>query len=570
MTATGGDIQPSDDSCFQALSIDAGISYDVEVRLELALSLIGSAQSCMMLDSDRKTISQPGTLQQPLRLPLEQAVREARPGFTPMALPAPDVLAIDFDDPESEARGAAFRFLLDHLRHQGYGPLVTASGRPGHRHLWCIANGQSDRDRLADLAIGIKLSVRVKQPIRLPLGPYYDDTGTVALVSPDSTEQALRAVRRDAPSPVARGVSIPAQRKARQPLGVKPAALLREGGTDDFSNADASIALAAVNAGWTYVEWRAEYLNPTNLGRGFADAPGVKGRGYLGREARQQGTGEAYLRKTWDSAVRWAAQHPAVASRHDAVVLLTAWRDEALHRPWPGATGPTDLALYIVMIGMGIQLGKTVLGIGRQDLYERMNRGHRTVDAAMRRLQDSGAAQLEQQGTLGLTSVWRLLPPPRPSVTEGSPISIPGGCETECPHSRTPLPITHDLFTAEGLDLTGWQLLSALCPDCPQTLAGLVARTGRSRSTLYKHMPQLVELGLAAEHGNGYVHAVSAQGLDAAAAILRVTGRSDQLAVAHVARRESRQRERSQREAAVEKVQAMRTLSGPHSEPGLG
>jgi predicted transcriptional regulator len=487
-----------------------------------------------------------------LRVDVAEALSSAVPGCTPMAIPAPDVLAVDFDEPDNPQQVRRFEVLKDELAAAGYVPVITASGRPGHRHLWCLIEDAADNKRLTDLAKeGLKLSVRRGRPIRLPLAPHSEGL-PVSLISPETPEGALRAVRRTVPTPpyipvqrqptglhVVRPTSVPTTA-----LGSKPAKALRHGadaaGYATRHGADMGIALSAVQAGWTFEHLHAAYDSPTNAGAS---------------KYRQLGPvkGLDYLRQTWQSAQRRAQNAPPRIDPEGAAELLATWQQQALARPWPARSGATDLALYLAFVQAGLTAPRATLtpAFSRTEMADAIGVWHSAVEKALRRLMDAGAVKEHEKGDRDHRTRWRVLPPP---VTGERGVLV-SQRENREEHPSLALQVdpAHDLFAGRALGLNAWQVLSVLGPDEPATAASLAAHTGRDVKTVRGYLRQFDDLHLAVPFGDGYVR-VPQPNLDAAAAALGVVGASAARAAASAAKRANVVALRGKRENAAAKV----------------
>jgi hypothetical protein len=333
-----------------------------------------------------------------LRLVIAEALARAVPGCTPMAIPAPDVLAVDFDEPDNPQQLRRFDVLKDELAAGGYVPIITASGRPGHRHLWCLIEDATDHERLTKLGKGLNLSVRNGQAMRLPLAPHAEGL-PVTLISPETSEGALRAVRRTVPTPP---LPIPTPRQVpglhlvgkpspirpARSLGTRPAKALRDGaragGYTARHRADLGIALSAVQAGWTLEQLQAAYADPSNRG----------GEKYRELEHR----GPDYLRQTWAKAQFTAATRPSAPDPAAAAELLAGWRIEALGQPWPGRSGATDLALYLAFVQAGLTAPQATLtpAMSRTEMADAIGQWLSTVNRSLGRLTAAGAVKEDE------------------------------------------------------------------------------------------------------------------------------------------------------------------------------
>jgi hypothetical protein len=119
----------------------------------------------------------------------------------------------------------------------------------------------------------------------------------------------------------------------------------------------------------------------------------------------------------------------------------------------------------------------------------------------------------------------------------------------------------HDLFTAGGLQHNGWHLLSVLSPTEEVTAATLAAMTGRDVKTVRRYLSAFVKLALAVPSGDGYQR-VAQLDLDAAAAVLGVTGAAATRAAAGAAKRTEWATRRAQVAGAVAKATGFDPATG--------
>ena len=148
-----------------------------------------------------------------------------------------DVLALDAD---SEVKGQYVEKLLSsEMRTSSLYPVVIASGRPGHRHLFARIEDRRLKTEFATRAREQKIDVRFT--LRPPLAPHRQDL-PVALIEPATVIEVLQALRPTRP-----------QRQAKRAISVAMSKLLREGDSQaryrSRSESDMAIAIAFVNAG---------------------------------------------------------------------------------------------------------------------------------------------------------------------------------------------------------------------------------------------------------------------------------------------------------------------------------
>ncbi len=390
-----------------------GAAWDRALCVDVSLALIDRDDRCMILGPDRKPIKEPGSLR-PLRLPLREAVEQADVGRTPMALPAADVIALDVDSTDSPDALDQLRVFREQANRLGViEPVETASGRDQHRHVWLVVEDAAHRERLITLARALGLSVRCDQPMRLPLAPYYDDSGTVRLLSPATTDAARHAVLREGPVP-RRPVKVPAQPVPQRrpsaptpkPLGKKQQKALLEGhkaaGYETRHGADQGVATSAYSLGWTFDQFAALYERPEH-------APGAS-------KYRELGPGGlAYLQRNWRTAETTVAHSAPVADAQDVVALLSDWRITARYSPWPNRGGPADQALYLALLEAGLTAPQPTVtpAFSRYDMCEALGKSKSTAEQALSRLRKAGAVTEEEKGDTSNRSRWRLRPPPQ-------------------------------------------------------------------------------------------------------------------------------------------------------------
>jgi hypothetical protein len=117
--------------------------------------------------------------------PLEEAVASGQ-AFAVEVDPA--ILAIDADGKEM---GRIARSFADSLPRRGIEPVLLASGRPGHRHIFARIPDRTTLQGVRDAAKAAGLDVR--RPIRPPLSPHrLPDQYGPSLIRPTDPGAALR------------------------------------------------------------------------------------------------------------------------------------------------------------------------------------------------------------------------------------------------------------------------------------------------------------------------------------------------------------------------------------------
>ena len=180
----------------------------------------------------------------------------ARSGRSFCIEPRQDILPLDGDLAEVADKAESWALGLRDLRLR---PVIMASGRPGHLHIFVVVGDRSIRERCASEAKELGLDVRTGQRIRSPFAPHRLGLQP-RLVYPASIEDAyqdlgpsklvlLRRISRDCLLFLSKGIWDGAA-----------------GNDVDRSRAIFSLAISWINAGRSKDSlWRA-LKNPNNLG----------------------------------------------------------------------------------------------------------------------------------------------------------------------------------------------------------------------------------------------------------------------------------------------------------------
>jgi hypothetical protein len=148
----------------------AGPGQDCVLAFAKAVAVPGTGRLAMYIDSDNRNAGW---------ATLSEAVASGRAFCVPVA---PDVLAVDCDDPDLEYRVQA---LADRLRRDGLAPVLLASGHPGHLHLFCRIYDPALLKRYRDHQAHVR-GLDVRGRIRPPLAPHRG-TATPSLSSVRAT-----------------------------------------------------------------------------------------------------------------------------------------------------------------------------------------------------------------------------------------------------------------------------------------------------------------------------------------------------------------------------------------------
>ena len=361
-------------------------------------------------------------------LSLEQALAS---GQTFMGTVADDVLACDADTAVLAGR---LLDLTQSLRAAGHHPIVIASGRPDHRHLFVRFHESSVLATWMSAAKHRGLDVRQKRRmIRPPLTPHRWGLA-VSLVDPEDPAEALAAL-----SP---------PRPGRLPPRIE--SLLRNGvPRGRRSEAIQTVAYAMAKAAWTF-EGFATAIDTSPLHakpQEHRDGPGYLTRAWneaqryglvldeartspagstvedfiarvlatpLGDRVREKPDPAAYLRRAW------AAAHGALP-RVNPPLDLTPFRAAMQHERWRGKGGGTELAVLRAHLAIVERSGSLDHGAASREIAERAKIRHDTVKKRKSGVWD----RLQRKGWLkrlprGRTSRWRLMIPLRHRITHSA------------------------------------------------------------------------------------------------------------------------------------------------------
>ena len=268
---------------------------------------------------------------------------------------ADDVLAIDCD---SADRVDVVQKIAADLQVHGYRPVQIASGRPDHQHLFVRVADSQARASFVERAKQADLDVR--RSMRPPGSPHRLGL-SVRFLDPADPAEALAAL----------------SRRARPPLSPGMEWMLRTG---DFRGRYASrsemllgLAMAAVNAGWTFSEYVESILT---------SAAGEKLRGRTAQAA------EKYLKRCWAKAVQRAVTTPPVRNRTDAQREIISIFEAAFKEvmTWSGAAGATDAKVLIGHLDLAFEVGSPTYHVSVRTLANRTVIPATTVARSHRRL----------------------------------------------------------------------------------------------------------------------------------------------------------------------------------------
>lgn len=435
-------------------------------------------------------------------LPLDAANRTgARAAITALAgrsfavVPSSDILAIDCDaagDPSTtHARLEALDRVRAALEAAGCTPVLIASGRPGHRHLFArVGISPRHRSALERWCRHVGLDVRTNG-IRPPGAPHRSGHPS-ELLSP-APELALAALL----GPPAPGALATLCRHLN--LGVlspRMWSVLRDGhvagGYESPSEARMALAIAAGAAGHS-PEWLGTALNDPRNALGTT----WRRRGALW-QARE-------LSRLWSKAVAWRATHPRpepFPGRPEALEALEHWRSALAAEEWRGMAGATDLAVAEGLGRLAAGAGGPVTTASLPQIALAGGVSLCTARRSLRRLIGRGWLRQVEAPTPTKASVWRLLVPEhlerRPGLTDTMPC-----VEPRAPDDEAIADLGADLARWRGIGKSAARVLRELGPE-PVATATLAKRLGASTNAVALQLRRLARLGLAMRGAGGW------------------------------------------------------------------
>jgi hypothetical protein len=269
---------------------------------------------CAQIFRLAETLQEPGTLCGVLK---ENNTREVEASLSLKLVESqsffirlqPDVLACDYDASNGDRAVERLLVALEGLP-SARPPVVLASGRAGHRHVFTRVGTAEDYDKAKQAAKEIGFDVR--RTIRPPLVRHRQGLPVSLLEPPTVQEAILRLTATDEYLPYSRRVFAPQTEmtslpKPWTPLPDHMMALLRtaDSGTGAYVTADGVLdrssaiqgfLCSAAGCGWTYEEIRDALFDPANA---------------LGQRVREMrpDAAQTWLEGSWSKAVDYITKH---------------------------------------------------------------------------------------------------------------------------------------------------------------------------------------------------------------------------------------------------------------------
>lgn len=324
------------------------------------------------------------------------------------------VLAVDCDQP-----GTAADRSLDQLQaalvRLGADPVVVASGRPGHRHLFVrLDDDPPAREALDEWLRRCGLDVR--HAIRPPLTAHRSGAPTRLLTHASASEAAkaltgpcpvgvVAAVQDALRGPAYGAPDAPGGPAAGGDLSARMRRLIEHGheaaGYPTPSHGRMALATAAVATGRSR-QWLETVL---------ADPASPVGKTWRSKPPRWR---QVELDRLWRKAtmhVATSGRPPAWRSRPEAMRHVARWAAAVGSVAWPGMSGATDVAVCEALVDLAVARGGPRLAASLPEVAVHAGISQSTARRSLRRLVSAGWLRIEQRATATLATVWRLVLP---------------------------------------------------------------------------------------------------------------------------------------------------------------
>lgn len=290
---------------------------------------------------------------------------------------------------------------------------------------------------------------------------------------------------------------------AARPLSEPMAALLLHGDTagryDTRSSVAWALAVAAVNARWSFDQWRAAMLDPANEGGAWA-------RERLRKNSRTPKPrtpydAQARLQRTWAKAAAFVQSRPATGDRFSLVAEVTEIRAVVDSRPdlWGGQAGSTDRLVLDALLAIATEALTLTPTVSCRQVAERANVGAATAARSLRRLAErTPFLALEQQHAGTSAARYRLRRGDPSAVGQGDALAPHAVVQTPSVSARH---VSHDAFTYAGLGRSAARVYGLLDLATGHTARDLARALGLSLRTVLRKLRDLQAVGLARWNG---------------------------------------------------------------------
>lgn len=321
-----------------------------------------------------------------------------------------DILAADWDGPAPTAELAG---IASAMAGEGLDPVVIASGRTGHYHLFCRIPDVLARARWSDRLAGYAQTLRSGTSLMRPPGWPHRDGQPVSLVSHESWYDVISALEHQA-VPRTVGLSLPHRLEQLVVLGDVDGRYRRVDGQTDRSSLILAICNIAALHGLALEVVFQLLLDPHHRG-GAGLRERVGERGLEGRAGARR-----WFERTWRKANDRVPSRGAVRDRAGAIERIAWFRELADQAPFPGVCGPTDRAVLSACHSLADRAGGLVVPLSRREVADGANVAAPTAGAALKRLRQAGWLQLVRVSDRDRAAVYALDAPRSLSLATGS------------------------------------------------------------------------------------------------------------------------------------------------------
>lgn len=279
------------------------------------------------------------------------------------------------------------------------------------------------------------------------------------------------------------------RKPTRRPLPEPVQQVLRDGRPEDANGAQWHVVLSARQHGWTVPQIDRLLADPANRA------------GWLHRQRRRHHgaiAARADLAKIVSKADRYAADHPPIGDRPEAVAAVAGIRNAADDRPWPGRQGTTDRTVLEALLTLAQRGGGPVFRASERQIAEEANASRRAVARSLERLTAAGWHHIGKCGEGEEGSTRRL----SIGTNGNTPVPPPGERMTTGVFPFAEF-ARHDACSAGCLGASGARVLALVVgSEDALTAAEMADVLGVSAKTVRERLRQIASAGLAVAAGD--------------------------------------------------------------------